>query len=119
MSKGEMVTENFVSSKASPVARKLKVNANLSSTDKESLITVFFVVEFLIIQHERPYDEWTDVDFSAPFQECSPARLSFVQSLFQNAKQSSEDNHCHAINWLSITPHGYCRISALKASAYV
>ena len=28
------------------------------------------------------------MDFSAPCQECSPARLSFVQSLFQNAKQS-------------------------------
>ena len=92
-----MDTENFIYSKARPVARNLKVNANLSSTDKESLITVYFVVEFLIIQHERPYDEWTDVDFSAPCKECSPARLSFVQSLFQNAKESSEDIHCHAM----------------------
>ena len=96
MAEGEMLTDNFISSKARPVARNLKVNASLSSTDKESLITVFFVVEFLIIQHERPYDEWTDVDFSAPCQECYPARLSFVQSLFQNAKQSSEDD-CHAM----------------------
>ena len=31
-----MVPENFISSKARPVARNLKVNANLSSTDKES-----------------------------------------------------------------------------------
>ena len=97
MAEGEMVTENFISSKARPMARNLKDNANLSSTDKESLMTVFFVVEFLINQHERPYDEWTDVDFSAQCQECSPARLSFVQSVFQNAKQSSEDNHCHAV----------------------
>jgi len=41
MAEGEMVTENFISSKACPVARNLKVNANLSSTDKESLITIF------------------------------------------------------------------------------
>jgi len=57
MAEGEMVTENFMYSKARPVARNLKVNVNLSSTDKKSLITVFFVVEFLIIQHERPHDE--------------------------------------------------------------
>jgi len=44
-----MVTENFISSKALPVARKLKVNAKLSSNDKESLITVFFVVEYTVI----------------------------------------------------------------------
>ena len=44
-----MVTENFISSKARPVARKLKVKANLSSTDKETLITVFFVVEYKVI----------------------------------------------------------------------
>ena len=49
MAEGEMVTENFISSKARPVARKLKVNANLSSTDKESLITVFSVVEYRVI----------------------------------------------------------------------
>jgi len=49
MAEGEMVTENFISSKARPVARKLKVNANLSSTDKESLITVFFVVQYRVI----------------------------------------------------------------------
>ena len=45
-----MVTENFISSKARPVARNLKVNANLSSTDKESLITLFFVVEYRAIK---------------------------------------------------------------------
>jgi len=44
MAEGEMVTENFIYSKVSPAARKLKVNANLSSIDKESLIIVFFVV---------------------------------------------------------------------------
>jgi len=49
MAEGEMVTENFTSSKARPVARNLKVNANLSSTDKESLITVFFVVDYRLI----------------------------------------------------------------------
>ena len=49
MAEGEMVTENYISSKARPVARNLKVNANLSSTDKESLITVFFVVEYRVI----------------------------------------------------------------------
>ena len=49
MAEGEMVTENFISSKARPVARHLKVNANLSSTDKESLITVFFVVKYRVI----------------------------------------------------------------------
>ena len=38
-----MVTENFISSKARPVARNLKVYANLSYTDKETLITVFFL----------------------------------------------------------------------------
>ena len=43
-----MITENFVPSKARPVARKLKVNANLSSADKEFLITVFFVVEYRV-----------------------------------------------------------------------
>jgi len=36
-----MVTENFISSKARPVARNIKVNANLSSIVKESLITIF------------------------------------------------------------------------------
>ena len=41
MAEGEMINENFISSKARPVARNLKVNANLSSTDKESLITIF------------------------------------------------------------------------------
>jgi len=61
-----MVPENFIYSKASPVGINLKVKANLSSTDKESLITVFFEVEFLIIHHESPYDDWTDLDFSAP-----------------------------------------------------
>ena len=49
MDEGEMVTENFISSKARPVVRNLEVNANLSSTDKESLITVFFVVEYRVI----------------------------------------------------------------------
>ena len=49
MAEGEMVTENFISSKARPVARNPKVNANLSSTDKESLIPVFFVVEYRVI----------------------------------------------------------------------
>ena len=49
MAEGEMVTENFITSKARPVAKNLKVNANLSSTDKESLITVFFVVEYRVI----------------------------------------------------------------------
>jgi hypothetical protein len=41
MAEGEMVTENFISLKARPVARNLKVNTNLSSTNKESLITIF------------------------------------------------------------------------------
>jgi len=41
VAEGEMVTENFISSKARPVAGTLKVNANLSSTDKETLISVF------------------------------------------------------------------------------
>jgi len=49
MAEEEMATENFISSKARPVARKLKVKANLSSTDKETLITVFFVVEYRVI----------------------------------------------------------------------
>jgi len=49
MAEGEMVTENFIPSKPHPVARNLKVNANLSSTDKESLIIVFFVVEYRVI----------------------------------------------------------------------
>ena len=49
MAEGEMVTENFISSKARPVARNLKVNANLSSTDKESLITVSFLVKYRVI----------------------------------------------------------------------
>jgi len=49
MAEGEMVTENFISSKARPVARNLTVNAKLSSTDKETLITVFFVVEYRVI----------------------------------------------------------------------
>ena len=49
MAEGEMVIENFISLKARPVARNLKVNANLSSTDKESLITAFFVVEYRVI----------------------------------------------------------------------
>ena len=48
MAEGEMVTENFLSSKARPVARNLKVNANLFSADKESLIIVFFVVEYRV-----------------------------------------------------------------------
>jgi hypothetical protein len=41
MAEGEMITENLISSKARPVARNLKVNVNLTSTDKESLITIF------------------------------------------------------------------------------
>ena len=49
MAEGEMVTENFISSIARPVVRNLKINANLSSTDKESLITVVFVVEYRVI----------------------------------------------------------------------
>jgi len=49
MAEGEMVTENFISSKARPVARNLKVNANLSSTDKEFLIIVFFLVKYGVI----------------------------------------------------------------------
>jgi hypothetical protein len=42
MAEGEMVTENFVSSKARPVAKHLKVNANLSSADKEPLKLSFW-----------------------------------------------------------------------------
>jgi len=49
MAEGEMVTENFISSKARPVARNLKVNANLSSTDKKSLLTVSFLVKYGVI----------------------------------------------------------------------
>jgi len=49
MAEGEMVTENFISSKTRPVARNLKVNVNLSSTDKESLITVSFLVKYGVI----------------------------------------------------------------------
>jgi len=49
MAEGEMLVENFISSKARPVARYIKVNAKLSSTDKESIITVFFVVEYRVI----------------------------------------------------------------------
>jgi hypothetical protein len=40
MAEGKMVTK--LSSKACPVARTLKVNFNVSSTDKESLITASF-----------------------------------------------------------------------------
>jgi len=43
MAEGEMVTENFISSKARQEARNRKVNANLSSNDKESLKTLFFL----------------------------------------------------------------------------
>jgi len=49
MDEGEMVTENFIISKTRPVARNLKVKANLSSTDKESLITVSFLVKYGVI----------------------------------------------------------------------
>jgi len=49
MAEGEMVIENFISSKARPVERNLKVNANLSSTDKEFLVSVFFVIEYRVI----------------------------------------------------------------------
>jgi len=49
MAEGEMVTEKFISSKARPVARNLKVNTNLSSTDKESFITVSFLVKYGVI----------------------------------------------------------------------
>ena len=41
MPEGEMETENFIFSKARPMARNLKFKANLSTTDKVSLITVF------------------------------------------------------------------------------
>ena len=50
MAEGEMVTENFVSLKARPVSRNLKVNANLSSTDKESPINVSFLVKYIFEQ---------------------------------------------------------------------
>jgi len=49
MAEGEMVTENFISSIARPVARNLKVNANLPTTDKESLKTVYFLVKYGVI----------------------------------------------------------------------
>ena len=49
MAEGEMATGNFIFSKARPVARNLEVNANLSSTDKESLIAVFLVVQYRVI----------------------------------------------------------------------
>jgi hypothetical protein len=49
MAEGEMVTENFLSSKVRPVARNLKVNTNLSSTDKESLLTVSFLVKYGVV----------------------------------------------------------------------
>ena len=44
-----MVTENFIFSKARPVARNLKVNANISSADKESLISVLIFVEYRVL----------------------------------------------------------------------
>jgi hypothetical protein len=49
MAEGEIIRENFISLKARPVARNLKVNANLSSIDKESLITVSFLVKCGVI----------------------------------------------------------------------
>jgi hypothetical protein len=49
MAEGEMINENFISSKPHPVARNLKVNANYSSTNKESLITVSFLVKYRVI----------------------------------------------------------------------
>jgi len=49
MAKREMMTENFISSKARPVARNLKVNANLSSTNKLFLITVYFLFRYGVI----------------------------------------------------------------------
>jgi len=49
MAEVEMVTENFITSKARPVTRNLKVNANLYSTDKESLITVSVLVKYGVI----------------------------------------------------------------------
>ena len=49
MAEGEMVAENFISSKARLVARNLKVKANLSSTDEESLITEYFLVKYGVI----------------------------------------------------------------------
>ena len=49
MAEGEMVNENFISSKARLVARNLKVNVNLSATDKESLINVSFLVQYGVI----------------------------------------------------------------------
>ena len=65
-------------------------------TDTNSLRVTFATRSFL----DNPTREairWVDRRGLAPCQECSPARLSFIQSLFQNAKQSSEDNHCHAM----------------------
>ena len=43
---------------------------------------------------------------------------NLTKSLSCNHKHKTYISTSNAINWLSITPHGYCRISALKASAY-
>ena len=49
MDEGEIVTENFISSKDRPVSRNLKFEANLTSAHKESLITAFLVVDYRVI----------------------------------------------------------------------
>ena len=61
------------------------------------------------------------MDFSAPCQECSPARLLFVQSVFQNVKQSSEDNHYHAVTaqHLNTRKHAFRRNSPFGVTASV
>jgi len=42
---------------------------------------MFATPAYVIHQCEKPFYEWTDVDFSAPSQECSLACLAFVPSL--------------------------------------
>ena len=54
---------------------------------------MFATPAYVIHQCERPFYEWTDVDFSAPSQKCSLACLAFVPSLFQTARLRLEDNH--------------------------
>jgi len=66
--------------------------------DINSPRVIFNTPAYVIRNCERPFYEWTDVDFSAPSQECFLACLAFVPSLIQTARLRLEDNHSQAMS---------------------
>jgi len=55
----------------------------------------FTTPAYVIRQCERPFYEWTDSDFSEPFEECSLVWYSFIPPPFQIAQKHSKENQYH------------------------